>query len=109
MLDELPVQERHISSLPNKKGSSQCPVGKGVISASGWRTNHLGVFLEKESSRRPVGKGAISASGRKGVLLIEVFSTAKVYFSEELYMALYKNNYCIKRYKAIPKHILWQC
>ena len=83
------------SSLPNKKESSQRPVGKRVILAPGRKRSHLSVRLEKGSSRRPVRKGHISASRWKGVPLIEVFSTAKVYFSDELYIALNKNNYYI--------------
>ena len=60
------------------------------------RRGHLSARLETESSRRPVGNGAMSASAEKGVPLIEVFSTAKVYFSEEPYIVLYSNYLSIK-------------
>ena len=45
------------SLLQNKKGSSQLPAGKWVISASGWKRSYLGDRLEKVPPQRPVDKG----------------------------------------------------
>ena len=45
------------SLLQNKKGSSQLPAGKWVISAPGWKRSYLGDRLEKVPPQRPVEKG----------------------------------------------------
>ena len=63
----------------------------------------------------PEYKSSVATPGyRKGVIsrinfFISGFQHCQsIFFWRALY-ALYKNNYCIKLYKALSKNILWQC